>query len=150
MKKSKSKDKGTWFEVVAHADALAKQVIEVPGGQRYTIRGPIQDVMIVTFPQKQMEDSIINGTFNTTMEALSTAVRGGGFEGGLIIVPEGLGFMKLQSVDRITAKLLEQRDQRQKAEYEKQLQDIKEEQKDGVKPSILDELKPDTKTVGEA
>jgi hypothetical protein len=156
----KKEQAGTWFEVVAHSDALAKNVIEIPDGQRYTIRGPIHEVMIVSIPPADMNEMMKAGTFQPTMDALGTAVRGGGFEGGLLIVPEGLGFMKLQPVDKITAKLLEQRDQRQRAEYEAKLKKIKEDEDesledrmDDTKPEIPDnvtELKPDTKTMGEA
>lgn len=147
----------TWFEVVAHSDALAKNVVEIPDGQRYTVRGPIHEVMIITIPQQQIADMMKAGTFDATMEALGTTVRGGGFEGGLLIVPEGLGYMKLQPVDRITAKLLEQRDQRQRAEHDAKVAKIKAEQdgkrEDETQPSIPDNvtvLRPDTKTEGEA
>lgn len=181
---SKSKKKrgaatGTWFEVVAHSDALAKNVVEIPGGQRYTVRGPIHEVMIITIPQQQIMEMMKAGTFDATMDALGTTVRGGGFEGGLLIVPEGLGYMKLQPVDSITAKLLEQRDQRQKAEHQAKVAKIKAEQDGEVEkavcpecgssnidlsegkcfecehifdavPDNVRELRPDTKTMGEA
>lgn len=150
---SKSKKKagatGTWFEVVAHSDALAKNVVEIPDGQRYTVRGPIHEVMIITIPQQQIQEMISAGTFDATMEALGTTVRGGGFDGGLLIVPEGLGYMKLQPVDRITAKLLEQRDRRQKAEHDAKVAKIKAEQ-DGEETDDSGELTPDTETMGEA
>lgn len=144
MKKKKTKSTGTWFEVVAHNNTLAKNVIEIADGQRYTVRGPIHDVMIITIPQQQIREMISAGVFDSTMEALGVAVRGGGFEGGLLIVPEGLGYMKLQPVDDITAKLLENRDQRQRAEHNAKVEKIKAEQNT---PALLD---ADTKTMGEA
>lgn len=144
-KKSKNESSGTWFEVVAHSDNLGKRVIEVPEGERYTVRGPVGGVMVVSIPHETLAESVKTGAFDAMMTALSTAVRGGGFEGGLLIVPEGLGFMKLNPVDRVTAKLLEQRDQREKAEYQARIEKIKREQ-DGKIP----ELKPDTETEGEA
>jgi len=136
---------GTWFEVVAHSDALAKNVVQVPSGQRYTVRGPIHDVMIITIPQSQIQEMMQAGTFDATMDALCTVVRGGGFEGGLLIVPEGLGYMRLQPVDGITSKLLEQRDQRQRAEHEAKVAQIMSEQDQDTT-----ELRADTKTAGEA
>ena len=129
---SKSKKKtvatGTWFEVVAHSDALVKNIVEIPSGQRYTVRGPIHDVMIISIPQADIQEMLKARTWDATMEALGTTVRGGGFDGGLLIVPEGLGFMKLQPVDKITARLLEQRDQRQKVEQVAKVEKIKKEQ----------------------
>jgi hypothetical protein len=149
-KKQKVAATATWFEVVAHSDALAKNVVEIPDGQRYTVRGPIHDVMIITIPQQQIADMINAGTFDATMSALGTTVRGGGFEGGLLIVPEGLGYMRLQPVDRITSRLLEQRDMRQRAEHEVKVAKIKAEQDDERSDEPVTELRPDTKTVGEA
>ena len=164
MAKSKGQ-KGTWFEVVAHSDALAKNVIEIPGGQRYTVRGPLHEVMIISIPKGDIEEMVKAGTWESTMDALGTTVRGGGFDGGLLIVPDGLGFMKLQPVDIITSKLLDQRDRRQKDEHNAKVSKIKEEQKDGVMletlepredetqpgvPGNVTELRPDTKTQGEA
>lgn len=153
--KKKAKSMGTWFEVVAHSDALAKNVIEIPSGQRFTVRGPVHEVMVVSIPNEDMKLMVDTGTFEATMDALGTMVRGGGFDGGLLVVPEGLGFMKLQPVDRVTSKLLEHRDQRQRAEHDAQVAKIKREQdeerdEEEQVPSNVTELHPDTKTEGEA
>jgi hypothetical protein len=79
-------------------------------------------------------------------------LRGGGFDGGVLIVPDALGFMKLQQVDRMTAKMLEARDQRERAKYEAKVAQIKKETdaEEKAKTGSVTELHPDTETEGEA
>jgi len=157
---SKSKNETTWMEVVAHSDSLGKHVVEVQEGQRYTVRGPVHDVMILSIPQNDLHSMVKSGQFDATMEAIATVVPGGGFEGGILLLPEGVKYMKLEPVDKLTAKLLENKNQREKIEYQRRIEQIKKEQEDGGKSDIFDidehpigsveNLNPDTKTVGEA
>ena len=142
-----SKTKGTWFEVVQHSDPLAEQVIEVGEGQRYSVRGPIEDVMVVQIPAKDMHGMAQDGSLEAVLQSIQGVVRGGGFEGGILIVPSNLRFMKLRQVDRMTAKVLEMRDLRQKREFRKgdsESQDVSE-----VSDNVTS-LRPDTETAGEA
>lgn len=108
------KMKGTWFEVTQYADTLGEKVFTLPSGQRYQVRGPVEDVMIVVIPHNDMHQMSMDGSLNTMLDAVQMTIRGGGFEGGVLIVPDSIRFMKLNPVDRITSKMLEQRDARQR------------------------------------
>lgn len=139
--------KGKWFEVAQHADAIAEQVVTVKDGQRFTVRGPIENVMIVQVQASEMQKMSDDGSLGSVLEALQEVVRGGGFEGGMVVVPSSVRFMKLNSVDRLMAKTLEQRDRRQKVAHKKATR----EREDGPEASEkVTQLRPDTKTDGEA
>lgn len=104
----------TWFEVEAYADD--EQVVVLPDGQKFTVRGPIQDVMVVVMGAGTMQQLSAAGMMQKTLEALNLAMRGSGFEGGMVVVPDTLKFARLKPVDSETARLLEQRDTRETVE----------------------------------
>jgi hypothetical protein len=142
-----SKVKGRWFEVAQHADALGEQVVTVPEGHRFTVRGPVENVMIVQIMASEMQKMADDGSLASVLDSLQKVVRGGGFEGGMVVVPSTVRFMKLKPVDRLLARSLEQRDMRQKAEYRR----AAKEMEDGVdEHGNVTELRPDTETKGEA
>lgn len=136
-----SKVKGTWHEVVQFASPLAEQVVEIPEGQRYTVRGPIDNVIVVQIPAEEIHKMSQDGSMEAVFEGIQQTVRGGGFEGGIIIVPSSLQFMKLRPVDKVMSKMLELRDKQQKKHYRKV---------DSEPPEDVTELHPDTKVAGEA
>lgn len=143
---------GNWFEVVQHADSAVKEVITVEDGQKFAVRGPVEDVLVVQVSHRDAQEMEASGSWEATLEAMMTSIRGGGFEGGIIVMPEGMSFMKLQKVDNITAKILEQRDQRQRAKDIDSAEKLILEQEDTEEDELSDtlDLHPTTKTKGNA
>jgi len=142
-----SKLKETWFEIAQHADLMGEQVVTVQDGQRFTVRGPVENVMIVQISAEEMHHMSVDGSLKSVLDALQRVVRGGGFEGGMVIVPSTVRFMKLRQVDRLMARTLEQRDKRQKAAHRNA---VREDEEASETPEDVTELHPDTKTAGEA
>jgi hypothetical protein len=145
---------GEWLEVTHYEEeeeGHEPRVVTIPSGGRYTVRGPIGDTTIVQIPKDEMHEMAQSGVLKDTMEALQLAVRGGGMEGGLLVVPESLKFMKLRPVKRERAKSLEAIYQRQLAEQRAKLKRAKEEaDAEEAAEGNVTELRPDTKTAGSA
>jgi len=145
---------GEWLEVTHYEEEekdREPRVVTIPSGGRYTVRGPIGETTIVQIPKSEMHEMSMNGTLKDTMDALQLAVRGGGMEGGLLVVPDTLKFMKLRPVTRERAKGLEAQYQRQLAEQRTKLRRAKEEaDAEEAAQGNLAELRPDTKTAGSA
>jgi hypothetical protein len=140
------KKAGKWFEVVEYGGE-SQQTIDLPTGERFAVRGPIHDLMVVSVPNEMIPQLSTKGSAQAMLEGLQMAIRGGGFEGGIVLCPEHVKFMRLRPVDWGTARLLEQRDRREVADRKARLAQMEAEQ-DAEREGP--ELTAQTETVGEA